>query len=57
MTYIDDNIDVNEIVVFNMISFDKKDFKYFIGYKDGKKIDLFAYSFQKSVLVDEILIN
>ena len=32
------NIDINEIVVSNKISFDKKYFKQFIGYKDGKKV-------------------
>ena len=42
-----DNIDVNKIVVSNRVLFHKKDFKYFIGYKDAKKIDLHAYSFQK----------
>ena len=42
-----DNIDVNKIVVSNKISFCKKDFGYFIGYKLLKKIDLYAYSFQK----------
>ena len=32
-------IDINNIVVVsNKISFDKKGFKYFIGYKDAKKI-------------------
>ena len=29
---------VNKIVVRNKISFGKKDFKHFIGYKDGKKL-------------------
>ena len=42
-----DNIDINTIVVANKVSFGKKDFKYFIGYNDAKKIDLYAYSFQK----------
>ena len=28
------NIDINNIVVSNRVSFGKKDFKYFIGYKD-----------------------
>ena len=32
-----DNIDVNKIVVFNKTSFDKNDFKYFIGYKNAQK--------------------
>ena len=29
-------IDINKIVVSNMVSFWKKGFKYFIGYKDAK---------------------
>ena len=33
-----DNIDVDKIVVSNKISFGKNDFKYFIGYKNAKKI-------------------
>ena len=28
------NIDINKIVVSNKVSFGKKGFKYFIGYKD-----------------------
>ena len=32
------DIDINEIVVSNKLSFNKKDFKYFIGYKDDKAI-------------------
>ena len=32
------NIDINKIVVPNKVSFGKKGFKYFIGYKDTKKI-------------------
>ena len=42
-----DNKDVHKIVVSNKISFDKNGFKYFIGYKDAKKLNLYAYSFQK----------
>ena len=30
------NIDINKIVLFKKISFGKKSFKYFIGYKDAK---------------------
>ena len=33
------NIDVNKIVVFNKVSFDKKGLKYYIGYKDGEKVE------------------
>ena len=31
------NIDINKIVVSNKVSFGKKGFKCFIGYKDAKK--------------------
>ena len=34
------NIDINKIVAFNKFSFVQRSFKYFIGYKDAKKIDL-----------------
>ena len=30
------NLDINKIVVSNKVSFGKKGFKYFIGYKDSK---------------------
>ena len=32
------NIDINKIVVSNKVCFCKNAFKYFIGYRDGKKI-------------------
>ena len=32
------NIDINKIVVSNKVSFGKKGFKYFIGYKGAKNI-------------------
>ena len=32
------NIDINKITVSNKVSFGKQGFKYFIGYKDAKKI-------------------
>ena len=35
-TYFSKNIDINKIVVSNKVSFGKKGFKYFIGYKDAK---------------------
>ena len=34
------NLDINKIVVSNKVSVGKKDFKYFIDYKDATKIDL-----------------
>ena len=32
------NIDINKIVVSNKVSFGKKGFTYFIGFKDNKKV-------------------
>ena len=32
------NMDINKIVVYNKVSFGKKGFKYFIGYKDPKRV-------------------
>ena len=32
------DIDINEIIVSNKFPFGKQDFKYFISYKDNKKI-------------------
>ena len=32
------NIDINKIVASDEVSFGKKGFKQFIGYKDGKKV-------------------
>ena len=31
-------VDINKILMFNKVSFGKKGFKYFIDYKDGKKV-------------------
>ena len=31
------NVDINKILVSSKVSFSKKGFKYFIGYKDAKK--------------------
>ena len=41
------NIDINKIVVSNKVSLGKKGFKYFIGYKDTKKLDLYVHFHQK----------
>ena len=51
------SLDINKIVVSNKLPLDKEDFKYFIGYKDSKIIDLDAYSHQKCVLIEEILMK
>ena len=32
------DVDINKIIVSNRVSFGKKGFKYFIGYKDNKKV-------------------
>ena len=42
-----DNIDINKPAVSNKVSFGKKNSKYFMGYKDAKKLDLYAYFFHK----------
>ena len=41
------NIDINKILVFNKVSFGKKGFKFFLGYKDAKKIRPLCIFFQK----------
>ena len=40
------DIDINKIVVSNKLTFSKRNFKYFIGYKDDKKLYFYAYSVQ-----------
>ena len=51
------HINVNKIVVYNKNPLGKEDFKYFIGYKVAKKLDLHAYSVQKWVYIEKILIK
>ena len=41
------DIDIHKMIVSNKFSFGKKGFKYFIGYKDDKKIYPYAYFSQK----------
>ena len=41
------NTDINEIGVYNKVSFGEKRFKYFIGYKMLKKLELHVYFSQK----------
>ena len=43
------NVDIEKIVVSNKVRFGKKGFKYFIGYKDAKKLNLYIYFFQNWV--------
>ena len=52
-----ENIDINEIVVSNKVTFRKKGFRYFIVYKDAKKFVLYAYFFQKCVHTEETLMK
>ena len=40
-------IDIQKVIIGNNVSFCKKGFKYFIGYKDAKKLDLYVYYYQK----------
>ena len=44
-------------MVSNKVSFGKKDFKPFVGYKNAKKIDLYVYFFQKCLHIEEILMK
>ena len=48
---------MNKVVASNKVCFGKKGFKYFTGYKDDKKLDIYAYSFQKWAHIEEILMN
>ena len=41
------NIDINKIAVSNQVSFDKKGFKYFVGYKNGKTVRPLCILFPK----------
>ena len=49
--------DINKIIVSNKFLSGKQDFKYFIGFKDSKKTGLYAYSFQKRVNMEQILLK
>ena len=52
-----EKIDIDKTVVSNKVSLGIKGFKYFTGYKDTKKLDLYAYFFQKWVHIEEILMK
>ena len=41
------DIYINKIVIFNKFPLGKQDFRYFVGYKILKKLDLYAYSVHK----------
>ena len=45
------------MVLSNKLSFGKKGFKYFIDFKDAKKLDLCVYFSQKRVYTEETLMK
>ena len=52
------NTDINKIVIFDKVSFGKKGFKYFIGYKDAKYqrlVILYVYFYQKWLHIEKSL--
>ena len=51
------NIDVNKIAISNKVSFGKKWFKYLIGYKDPKKLDLHVYFSPKWLHIQKTLMK
>ena len=51
------DVDINEIVVSDKVSFGKMGFKYFIGYKYAKKLDIYVYLSQKWVHIEETLMK
>ena len=40
-------LDITKLVGSNKVSFGKKGFEYFIGYKNVKKLDFYVYFSQK----------
>ena len=50
------NIDINKIVVSNRVSFGKKGFNYFIGYRDAK-IRPYVYFSQKLLHIEGTLMK
>ena len=51
------DIDINKIVIFNKFPLGKQDFRYFVGYKILKKLDLYAYSVHKWLYIKETLMK
>ena len=43
------NIDINEVVVSNKISFGKNGFKYFIGFKDFQRLKAKVKSYEEKI--------
>ena len=51
------NVVIDKIFVPNKVSFGKKGFQYFIGYKDPKKINLYVYFSQKLLHIEKNLMK
>ena len=51
------NVDIDKIVVPNKVHFGKIRFKYFIGYKDTKKLNLYVHFSQKWLHTEKTLIK
>ena len=47
----------NKIVVSNKVPFREQDFRYFTGYRDSEKLNLYAYSIHKWLHIKEILMK
>ena len=45
------------MLVFNKVSFSKKGFKYFIGYKDAKKLDFHRRDFDETKYMSFLIEN
>ena len=51
------SIGINKIVVTNKVLLGKKSFKFFIGCKDAKKLDIYVYFSKKWVHIEETLMK
>ena len=51
------NIDINKIVVCDKVSFGKNGFKYFIGCKEAKKLDLYVNFCRRLVHIEDNLMK
>ena len=51
------NVDIDKIVVPNKVHFGKIRFKYFIDYKDTKKLNLYVYFSQKWLHTEKTLVK
>ena len=51
------NANINKIIVSNKVPFGKKGFKYFIGYKNDRKVRPLCIAIQKCVHAEDILMK